>query len=134
MRTFEGKVLYMDELRGHPLVLNFWAAWCIYCKTEMPIMEKLQNEFKDSGLMVLGVHRSETESRDVGWEHAKKYGITYTLAEDKGGNIFKYFSQGINFVPMTVFIDRNGKVVERIVGPRSEETFRHLFEEAVKIQ
>lgn len=127
LRNFDGTVIYMEELRGRPIVLNFWAAWCTFCKIEMPMLEKFYQEYKDRGLVVVGVHRSETESRETAVNFAKEYNINYPLVSDPNDNIFHYFAGGSNLVPATVFIDGEGFIKERIFGPRHEDQFRKLF-------
>ena len=127
LRGFDGGVVYMEELRGKPVVLNFWASWCIFCRKEMEALQSLQQEYKDRGLMVIGVHRSETESKELGLEFAREHGATYALVEDPNDNIFRYFSGVSNIVPLTVLIDREGIVVDRLIGPRREDQFREII-------
>ena len=130
LRKFDGGAIYMEELRGRPVLLYFWAAWCIFCDKEMPMLERFTKEFPE--LVVIGVHRSETESREVAVKYAEERGITYPLVADPHDNIFNYFVGGSNIVPLSVLIDREGFVVDRIVGPRYEDQFRALIEGLLK--
>lgn len=125
---FDGAMWNLEEFRGKPVVLNFWAAWCIFCRKEMPDLERVHRAYKDRGVIVLGIHRSETEEKSVGEEFARSVGTTYPLVIDINDRMFNYFGKGAPTVPITVFINRDGYVEERVVGPRTEDQFRLLVE------
>ncbi|MBI4134506.1 MAG: TlpA family protein disulfide reductase [Candidatus Sungbacteria bacterium] len=132
LKKFDGTVLALEDLRGQPVVLNFWAAWCVFCRDEMPIMETIHRAYRGRGLIVLGVHRTSTEDISVGEEFAKSIGVTYDLIQDTNDRLFNYFGGGAPTVPITVFIDRDGFVREKIIGPRSETQFRKFVEEILE--
>lgn len=128
LTTFDGTMWYLEEFRDRPIVMNFWAAWCVFCRKEMPDLERIYQAYRDKGVIVLGIHRSETEKKSVAEEFAKSVGATYPLIVDINDRMFNYFGKGAPTVPITVFINREGYVVERVVGPRTEEQFRILVE------
>ena len=132
LSSTEGTI-YMEELRGRPIVLNFWATWCIFCRDEMPELEELRKEYGPEELVILGVHRTATESFEAGLAFAREIGITYPLIRDSAeGSIFNHFARGSFVTPMTVFIDREGFVKETIIGPRRKDQFRELIEELIR--
>ncbi len=107
LTTFEGKVLKLSELRGKPVVLNFWASWCLPCREEAPFLIAAWEQYRDQGLMLIGVDYVDTESE------AKKYmaefKITYPNGPDIGTRISKVYR--ITGVPETYFITREGKIL-----------------------
>lgn len=107
LQTFEGKVLKLSDLRGKPVVLNFWASWCLPCREEAPFLVAAWNQYRDQGLMLVGVDYVDTDAE------AKKYmaefKITYPNGPDIGTRISKAYR--ITGVPETYFITREGKVL-----------------------
>lgn len=123
------KAIYMEELRGKVLLLNFWAGWCVFCIEEMPIFEELSHDYRDRGFLVIGIHRSDTEAAETGLGFAREKGVTYQLVGDgRSGNSFRYFSRGSQLMPTSVIIDREGYVREVIFGSRNESQWRALLE------
>ncbi len=108
--TFEGQTLRLSELRGKPVVLNFWASWCLPCREEAPYLQASWEQYRSQGLMLIGVDYVDTEAE------AKKYmaefKITYPNGPDVGTRISKAYR--ITGVPETYFITREGKVLEGI--------------------
>ncbi len=132
LQKFDGTIIRSENLHGRPIVMNFWASWCEPCRWEMPGIEKVYQEYKDKGLVVLGVHRTETENKEVGEKFAKSLGITYELVSDPKNRLFDYFGGGSQVIPITVFINREGFVEVKVIGPRSEPEFRALVEKIIK--
>lgn len=127
LEDFNGQKVKVATDSGKPIFIDFWAAWCPFCVDEMPEIEKIHKEFKDQ-LIVLGVHRSETESVTQGTEFAKERGVTYLLLKDSTGQIYKTLTGGRNFMPYALYIDKEGKIVKTKAGPKTAEEMR----EAVK--
>lgn len=107
LQTFEGKLLKLSDLRGKPVVLNFWASWCLPCREEAPFLVAAWNKYRDQGLMLIGVDYVDTDAE------AKKYmaefKITYPNGPDIGTRISKAYR--ITGVPETYFITREGKLL-----------------------
>lgn len=105
--TFEGQTIRLSELRGKPIVLNFWASWCLPCREEAPYLQAAWDQYRNQGMMVIGVDYVDTEVE------AKKYmaefKITYPNGPDVGTRISKMYR--ITGVPETYFITREGKIL-----------------------
>lgn len=113
-----GKTLKLSELKGKAVVLNFWATYCVPCKTEMPELEKLQTQYAGQGLQIVGVTKDDDTEKAIS-EFSRKMGINYPvlLGTEKVEEIYG----GIDGLPTTFFIDRTGKVVTRKLGQMSRD-------------
>lgn len=127
LEDFNGQKVKVASASGKPIFIDFWAGWCPFCVEEMPEIEKIHQEFKDQ-LIVLGIHRTETESVGRGTEFAKERGVTYTLLKDSTGEVYRKLTGGRNFMPYALYIDKDGKIVQVKAGPKTEQEMR----EAVK--
>ena len=113
-----GKTLKLSELKGKAVVLNFWATYCVPCKTEMPELEKLQEQYAGQGLQILGVTKDDDTEKAIS-EFSRKMGVNYPvlLGTEKVEDLYG----GIDGLPTTFFIDRSGKVVTRKLGQMSRD-------------
>ena len=123
LEDFNGEKVKIATSSGKPIFIDFWAAWCPFCTQEMPEIEKIHQEFGDK-LIVLGIHRSETESVTQGTEFAKERGVTYLLLKDTTGQVYKTLTGGRNFMPYALYIDKEGKIVKVKAGPKTVEEMR----------
>lgn len=131
LEDFNGQKVKLSEFRGKPVLIDFWAAWCPFCIAEMSEIEKIHQELKGQ-LVVLGIHRSETEGIDQGAKFAKERGVTYTLLKDSTGEVYKKLTGGRNFMPYALYIDKEGKIVKVKAGPKTAEEMRQAVKELVK--
>jgi peroxiredoxin len=112
IRTDAGLTVSRSNFGGKVLVLNFWATWCPPCVQETPALEELHKRLKDSGVVVLGISVDKNEKKYK--DFLRRFGVTYLTARDPEAGIgdryrtYKY--------PETYVIDRNGKVVQKIIG------------------
>lgn len=131
LESFEGEKIKLSQFAGKPVLIDFWAAWCPFCIDEMPEIEKIHQEFGDQ-LVVLGIHRSETEGIASGSKFAKDRGVTYTLLKDSEGAVYKTLAGGRNFMPYALYIDSEGKIVKTKAGPKTAEEIRLAVEELLR--
>jgi cytochrome c biogenesis protein CcmG/thiol:disulfide interchange protein DsbE len=110
LTTFEGKVFKLSELRGKPIVLNFWASWCIPCRDEAPLLRAAWDQYRDQGLLVIGVDYVDTEVEAK--KFMNEFKITYPNGPDIGTRISKAYR--ITGVPETYFITRDGKILSGV--------------------
>lgn len=113
----EGPRLRLADLRGKPVILNFWASWCYSCRAEAHDLEKVWQKLRGEGVMVVGVAIHDTKEAALGF--AKQYGKTYPLALDDQGSVA--LDYGVTGVPETFFIDRGGKIVDKVAAPLTAE-------------
>lgn len=104
----------MADLRGKVVVLNFWASWCLECRPEMPVLERLHREFGSRGLAVIGINARE--DLDTARRYASDLRLSFPLVLDPGGKITGLY--GVVGLPATFLVGRDGRAVALAVGPR----------------
>ena len=97
----------LADLRGRPVLLNFWASWCDPCRLEAPILERAQRELQRKGGTVLGVTYNDVTADSL--KFIRHYGLTYPNVRDVGGKLAQAY--GTRALPETFLIDRQGRVV-----------------------
>jgi len=113
LTLFDGGQLSLAELRGHPVVLNFWASWCDPCKDEAPLLETAWRRYREQGLMMVGVDYLDQEP--AARAYLQEFQITYPNGPDLGSRIARrYFIRG---VPETFFIAPDGEIKSFKEGP-----------------
>ncbi|MGH8871696.1 MAG: TlpA family protein disulfide reductase [Acidimicrobiia bacterium] len=104
---FDGSTETLSELKGRPVVLNFWASWCPACITEMPSFADVHRRYRDQ-VEFVGINMQEV-SLDAALSLVERTGVEYRLAHDPDGAVFNAF--GGLAMPTTVFVDSDGAVV-----------------------
>lgn len=118
-----GGRLDFDELRGKPVVMNFWASWCIPCKDEAPLLRDAHERYGDR-VTFLGVDIRDAESEALAF--VERYGLDYTHVRDEDLSI--YSDYGLTGQPETFFIDQDGVLVEHVPGPLDEAGLSQLLD------
>ncbi|MGD9734738.1 MAG: TlpA family protein disulfide reductase [Solirubrobacterales bacterium] len=108
----DGEPLSLSELRGRPVILNFWASWCDPCKREAPILEGAWRAGRAKGVVVLGLDVQDLSGNAL--DFIADYRQTYPHVRDKGDATYRDY--GLTGVPETFFIDRQGRVRVHWVG------------------
>lgn len=108
--------LSLNSLLGKPLILNFWASWCVSCREEARVLEQFWKEHK-SEILVVGIAVQDTPEDAAAF--MKEAGKTYPIAIDESG--MAGINYGVTGVPETFFISRGGMILDKIAGPVSKE-------------
>ncbi len=128
--TVDGGELRLSDLRGKPVLVNFWASWCAPCRQEMPDIVRAYDERAADGLVVVAIDLQE----DAGTvrEFADEFGMTFPIVIDRTGQVADAWRIGgpIEGIPSSYFIDANGIVRSRVFGPMTEDV---LTEELGKV-
>jgi cytochrome c biogenesis protein CcmG, thiol:disulfide interchange protein DsbE len=123
LQDTEGKtVMAPKDFNGKTVVVHFWADWCPYCLEEMPVLDKLFQEYKKQGLMIYAVNVGQ--GRDAAMAYVNKVKISYPVLLDSDSRTAK--SYGVLGLPRTFFIDRKGNIKYKLLGEASGETLRKL--------
>jgi peroxiredoxin len=110
-----GQAVRLSAYRGQVVLVNLWTTWCPPCRDEMPSMERLYARFKDRGFVLLAVSQDEG-----GLEAVKPFvaqmKLSFPVLVDAQGEVGRKF--GVWGYPESFLVDREGRVVERVIGPR----------------
>jgi cytochrome c biogenesis protein CcmG/thiol:disulfide interchange protein DsbE len=115
LRDLDGATVRVADLRGHPLLINIWASWCVPCRTEFPLLVGANGEYRDEGLQVLGIVRRD--SADAARAFAQQQGATWPMLLDPDETAWRALI-GVG-VPQTYFVDADGIVRWVNIGPFS---------------
>jgi thiol-disulfide isomerase/thioredoxin len=113
--TLSGAFIHLADVRGKVVLLNFWATWCVPCRTEMPTLEELYQRYRDRGLEVVAVNLDMLSTPGVE-AFVKEVGVTFPIVLDPSWATARAYR--VVGVPTTYLIDRAGNVVVREVGER----------------
>jgi len=128
LQLFGGGQLSLRELKGKPVVLNFWASWCESCAEEATVLEDAWRTYKDKGVIFVGVDYVDTEPDALAY--LKRFDITYPNGPDLGSKIsYAYRMQG---VPETFFISKEGKILDVYIGPVTREAMAARVERLIR--
>jgi thiol-disulfide isomerase/thioredoxin len=124
----EGKTVQLSSLRGKPVVVNFWATYCEPCKNEMPSLAELQKKYEPDGLQVLGIVMDDPGEKTI-LDFAHRLGVNYPVlvGTDKVADTYG----GVDGLPTTFYLDRSGKVVDRVLGGVSKEDIEESIKKAL---
>ena len=113
LTALDGRTIHLSDFRGKAVLLNFWATWCEPCKVEMPWFVELQKEYGADGLQVVGVAMDDASQEDIA-KFATSLGVNYPIVVGKEGVGSAY--GGVQFLPETFYIGRDGKVISSAFG------------------
>lgn len=131
LKTIEGKTIKLSNLRGQAVLVNLWATWCPPCRAEMPAIEKVYNEYKDQGFVVLAVNMTYQDTFANLAPFITEYGLTFPILLDETGSVGNDYQ--LRSLPSSFFIDRDGIISEVVIGgPMAEALLRTRVEEILK--
>jgi cytochrome c biogenesis protein CcmG/thiol:disulfide interchange protein DsbE len=116
--------LDLAALRGQPVVVNFWASWCQPCRDEAPLLERFAAEYGPRGVAFVGVNVWDNAASARAF--VAEFGLSYPNGTDARGSAA--IDYGLTGLPETFFLDRDGQIVSKFVGPLNERALRTAVE------
>ena len=113
----------LSDMRGKPVVLNFWASWCVECRYETDTLEQAWLKYRDDGVVFLGVAYADVEPNSLAY--MEEFGVTFPHAPDLGTDISQDYE--ITGVPETFFIGKDGVIRHVQIGAVDQQMLDTLI-------
>ncbi|KGK88617.1 TlpA disulfide reductase family protein [Clostridium sp. HMP27] len=123
LKDLTGKEVSLSDYKGKKVFLNFWATWCPPCKAEMPEMEMLYQETKNSDLVILAVNLDEERNTVQKFINSNKYDFPVLL--DTGNIVASQYE--VVSIPTSFFIDKEGNIVDKHIGAMTIEDMKNYI-------
>lgn len=112
LRSFDGREVTLRQFRGRPVVMNFWASWCVPCRAEAPNLERAWQIYRARGVVFLGINVADTEADAR--EFIAVFNVSYLNIRDPSQHVMSVYR--VTGIPTTVFVDRAGRIQRRYAG------------------
>jgi len=120
LTALDGTPISPDALRGKVVLVNFWATWCLPCRVEMPLLQRMSERHRDAGLVVVGLSVDRGDE-DAVRSFLRERNVTYRVAM-VGADVERAFG-GVRGYPTSILIDRGGVVRHVVIGPLAAASF-----------
>ncbi|KUJ83812.1 TlpA family protein disulfide reductase [Microbulbifer flavimaris] len=130
LASHQGDNLRLAEQRGDVIMLNFWASWCGPCRKEMPLLDALHDRYEAAGFQVWGVN-VDAERADAE-EMLRRIPVDFPILFDSKSDVSKLY--GVDAMPSSVFIDRDGNVrhIHRGYRDGDEAAYKKIIKELIR--
>jgi len=130
LSTTDGKKLKLSDYKGKAVIIDFWATWCPPCRKGIPDLIDLKKKYGKKGFEIIGVSVDQDTKLEVA-PFIKNYGINYPVVYADGNVVMQY--GGINSIPTSFIIDKEGKIVASYVGLISSLTYENHIKKILGI-
>ncbi|MBU2491725.1 MAG: TlpA family protein disulfide reductase [Bacteroidetes bacterium] len=127
LSTTDGAKINLNDYKGKVVILDFWATWCGPCRRGIPDLVELKDKYKDKGFEIIGITVDQANTMDQVIPFINNYKINYPVAYANSDIIKKY--GGIDAIPTSFIIDKEGKIVSKHVGLIMKEQYIKEIEE-----
>lgn len=141
VRDIDGNHIKFSSFEGKPVVINFWATWCKYCRQEMPDLQAVYDEYKSKGIefVLINATDNQSETRENVMAYLEEHNITMPVYFDEGilgidGLTINDSAQavyGVPSYPSTVFIDKDGNIAGAKIGLITKEQLVSAIEQII---
>ncbi len=131
LQDYNGKTVSLSDFAGKPIVINSWAAWCPFCKKEIPDFVTAQKEFGDK-IVIIAIDRSESLAVAKGYTDQQETTDSLIFLLDPEDSFYK--SIGGFSMPETIFVDKNGNIIDHKRGPMDINEIRQKIEKILSIK
>ncbi|WP_217596249.1 TlpA disulfide reductase family protein [Cohnella sp. GbtcB17] len=128
LKDLDGNSVSLQDLRGKAVYLNFWTTWCKWCKKEMPAMKRVHASFEGEDLAIVAVDIGEDRDKVAAYIAKGEYPFPVLLDSDK--SVSKAYR--VTSIPVSVFVDREGRIAYRKLGTMKEDEMRSVLEALVE--
>lgn len=110
----------LADYAGKPVILNFWASWCVPCREEMPALQRIYEQYNPDGLVVLGINQTFVDDLETARTFVEELGLTFPNVRDDEGDVSGSLYRAMG-LPTSVFIGEDGAIVHVQVGQLTDE-------------
>jgi cytochrome c biogenesis protein CcmG, thiol:disulfide interchange protein DsbE len=118
-----GDRVHLAELKGHPVLIDFWASWCEACQVQAPVLDAVGKRHADRGLVVVGIATGDQPGQAS--RFAAKHGLSYPIVYDAADRVAALY--GVSSLPTLVVVDGNGNVAAVHTGYESERAIERAL-------
>ena len=129
--TLDGTEVSLSQFLGQPVLINFWASWCLPCREEMPELVRVYESHKVEGFMILGVNLTYSDSLPDVQAFASEFKITFPVLLDKDGTVTQKLYPVLG-LPTSVFINRDGIIAQVQIGKMTGQQIDQYVAEILK--
>ncbi len=129
--TLDGVKVSLAQFRGQPVLINFWASWCIPCRAEMPDLVRAYEDHKAEDFLILGVNLTYSDTLPDVQAFVKEFNMTFPIVLDNDGAVALRLYQ-IPGIPTSVFVKRNGTIAWIQVGKMTRQQINQYIAEILK--
>lgn len=131
LTTLDGETISLADMRGKAVLVNIWASWCIPCRSEMPAMQRMYEEYADQGFVILAVNATSQDSRQDAADFVAENGLTFPILLDIDGTVGAQYQ--VSALPSSFFVLPDGSIQEVVIGgPMAEALLRTRIENLLK--
>lgn len=124
VRLFDGGTFNLAKHKGKPVIVNFWASWCVACVEEEEVLEAAYQNNKNTDVVFIGVDIQD--KKEDALEYMKQHQKSYLVARDESGEVS--LDYGIYGVPETFFVNRRGDIIYKHAAPLTEDVIDHYVD------
>ena len=124
LETFDGRTVVLADLQGRAVMLDFWASWCAPCRVEAPALAQVYGEYQVRGVEFIGI--ALWDSTQSAEDFVDQFEVRYPAGIDVGGSIA--IDYGVKGIPEKIFVDANGVIRKKFVGPMDADTLRTILD------
>jgi len=128
----QGEPMPLAGFRGKPLIVQFWARWCVPCREEFPELIRLEKRYKKRGLVVLGIALEEDPVAVREFLAAYEVRYPVALSREQGLSLLDALGNDKSVLPFTLLIDRRGEVVLRKYGVFKRSDFQGVADKLLR--
>jgi thiol-disulfide isomerase/thioredoxin len=127
LKSMDGQRVRLSDYRGRVVVLNFWATWCIPCTAEIPMLVKVEKDYRKKGVAFIAASADDRKSRKNVPEFVSKYNVSLSIWLDAKPDDLTRLGMGAA-VPATAFLDPEGHIAFRVEGQLREGEVRERLD------
>jgi peroxiredoxin len=132
LQTVDGQSVQLSALRGKNVLISYWVTWCIPCMEELPVLNRIYQEFQSENLVILSVNGIQQDEMDKVMATISEQGISMPIVLDQGDALWNTY--WVRFLPTSFFIDEDGVIRHIQLGSLSEENLRIKIEQLITDQ